>query len=93
MSGLVTNLHSVHTGLMTNTTVPLTSTEVAQRVGESIKALLVSRGHDVTWLANEIGIGVPAVLNAFHGPMPLWFVQDAALYLEVSPAALIEGRP
>ena len=76
---------------MTNTTVPLRSTEeVARTVGDNIKAVLAERGHSLEWLAGEIGIDVQTILKAFSSHVPLWLTLDASAYLEVAPDALLE---
>jgi hypothetical protein len=47
--------------VMPNITTPLTSAEVAQRVGDNIRTILAEQGHDLVWLAAEIGIDVQAI--------------------------------
>lgn len=75
---------------MTNSTVPLRSTEEAARtVGNSIKAILAERGHSLEWLAGEIGIDVQTILKAFSTEVPVWLTLDASFYLEVAPDVLI----
>ncbi|SIN72461.1 hypothetical protein [Agromyces cerinus] len=75
---------------MTNTTVPLRSTEEAARtIGNNIKAILAERGHSLEWLAGEIGIDVQTILKAFSTQVPAWLTLDASFYLEVAPDVLI----
>ena len=77
---------------MTNTTVPLRSTEEAARtVGNNIKAALAERGHSLEWLAGEIGIDVQSILKAFSTVVPVWLTLDAAFYLNVPADRLLEG--
>ncbi|MDR6907515.1 hypothetical protein J2X63_003223 [Agromyces sp. 3263] len=75
---------------MTNTAVPLRSTEeVARTVGTNTKALLAERGRNMDWLAAEIGISPHTILKAFGERVDTWLLFDLAFYLEVAPDALI----
>ena len=76
---------------MTNTAVPLRSTEeVASDIGNNIRQILSEQGHNLEWLAGEIGIGVHTILAQFAEKVELWLVLDAAVYLNV-PIARILG--
>ena len=74
---------------MPNMTAPLTSTEVAQRVGDNTKTILAERGRNLEWLAAEIGIDVTSILRAFSERVETWLLFDLAFYLEVAPDRLI----
>ncbi len=74
---------------MPKTTAPITSPEVAQRVGDNIKNILTERGLTIDWLAGEIGIDTQTILKAFSSEVPLWLTLDASFYLEVAPDVLI----
>lgn len=74
---------------MPKTAAPITSSEVAQRVGDNIKSILTERGQNLEWLAGEIGIDVQTILKAFSTEVPLWLTLDASFYLEVAPDVLI----
>jgi hypothetical protein len=74
---------------MHKTAAPLTSSEVAQRVGDNIRTILAEQGHDLVWLASEIGIDVQAILEQFAEKVELWLVFDAAVYLNVPVPAIL----
>ena len=74
---------------MPNNTAPLTSSEVAQRVGENTNTILRERGLNLTWLANEIGIDVQTILKAFTSKVGTGLLFDLAFFLEVAPDRLI----
>lgn len=74
---------------MPNNTAPLTSTEVAQRVGDNTKTILSDRGLNLEWLAAEIGIEVHSILKAFGERVETWLLFDLAFYLEVAPDRLM----
>ena len=74
---------------MPNITAPLTSSEVAQRVGDNTKTILHDRGLNLEWLAGEIGIGVHAILKAFSERVETWLLFDLAFYLQVPAHVLI----
>lgn len=78
---------------MTNAAVPLRSTEeVARTIGNNIQAALKERGHDLTWLAGEIGIDPHTILRHFGSEVPSWLILEASYYLEVAPDSLVEAR-
>ena len=78
---------------MTNTAVPLRSTEeVARTVGNNIKTVLAERGRNLDWLAGELDISAATILKAFSECVPMWLVFDASYYLDVPADRLIGAR-
>jgi hypothetical protein len=78
---------------MTNTAVPLRSTEeVARSIGNNIKSILSEQGRNLEWLADEIGISVQTILNQFGSKVEGWLTLDAAFYLNVSVDRILEAR-
>ena len=75
---------------MTNTAVPLRSTEeVARTVGRNTKSILAGRGRTLEWLASEIGISTDRILRAFGERVDTWLLFDLSFYLEVAPDTLL----
>jgi hypothetical protein len=68
---------------MPNITAPHTSEEVAQRVGDNIRTILAEQGHDLVWLAAEIGIDVQAILKQFTTELEWWLTLESAIILNV----------
>jgi hypothetical protein len=79
--------------VMPNITTPLTSAEVAQRVGDNIRTILAEQGHDLVWLAAEIGIDVQAILKQFTTELEWWLTLESAIILNVPvPRILGDAR-
>ena len=78
---------------MTNTQIPRSSAEVASAAGANIRRELQNQGHDVTWLAGELGVSVNGLLKAFSEKMPFGLLFDIAELLRVRPDHLIEVAP
>lgn len=72
---------------------PQGSAEVAHRTGVNIRRTLNAEGHDVTWLADELGVSVDGLLKAFSERMPFGLLFDIADALRVRPDSLLEGVP
>jgi hypothetical protein len=77
---------------MPKSTVPLRSPEdVASNISHNIRTILAEQGHDLDWLAAEIGIDVHTILRQFSEKVEFWLVVEAASFLGVSPDRLLEA--
>jgi hypothetical protein len=77
---------------MPNITAPHTSEEVAQRVGDNIRTILAEQGHDLVWLAAEIGIDVQEILKQFSEKVEWWLTLESAIILNVPVPRILGDR-
>ena len=76
---------------MPKTTAPqITSSEVAQRVGDNTNSILAERGLTLEWVAGEIGIDAQAIRDAFLDRVEVGLLFGLAGALEIAPDSLIE---
>ena len=75
---------------MTNTAVPIRSTEeVARTIGINVQTILKEQGRNLDWLAGELDISSHTILKAFAVRVETWLLFDLSFYLEVAPDRLI----